>query len=545
MIRRGLWNVGLTTLSVGVFVAGIETFKRDATSRVPATQFVQAYTIDIRRPEVAQSLRYAPSGSTAADLVADATLRDVLLPANLSELSAEKRAVWTASVSQYDAQMSRAAELMLDAIRSEPGWPYHQSLLGQLVFARGSESLSPALVAQHTRWSVPMRIAASTSVHDSARWQALALAYLQTWPALATAHRPFATAAFSRAFEDPAFVRVTFEPAVNIVGIEAAMAALPAVPAVLSTAFEDLVRSKRLREAWQVYQRWDAAEWRERERDLIKIERYADRGDVDQTRNGCMRWAAEHSVWQYDSPAARRQAARILGLWPRGADGHWLRDSRGELVRYFLAGRTASIEGTVLANVVDDLEGVPTPVQAQVRVLASDIGGAEQIARSSETAGTLAWKPYATELTRHWLRRGDRARARDALGVMPAAARDECEPELLRAAVENRPLNVIPHSFTRRGDGRVDVPVCAGSDLALRFRLNVESTGGAVVQYGWDGGRSASLLTRSGTPETVCVPAVSGAHVFSARIVRGSEVVPIEVTGPEICDTVAARGGPP
>ena len=521
--RLEIANVLLALISVVLAYASYTIFARDRESRTPAQQFADRYNMPLRRPEIVKSLEYAPSSDFATDLVTDTMLNDLVTPVNLNSLSPEARAAWMDAVSLYDEELTSAADLELGAIAARPGWPYHSALLGQLVYAQQAHALSPALVTNYKRWARPLHNAAAAAETDNSLWQSLAAAEIETWPDLGRVHAGNARSVFRHAFEDPEFVTGTFRLAINTIGKENAIRALPDRARPLWAALEECGRIGDIFAAWSIHQRWDAAEWREREADLVQTEKASTRLDVDEARRLCARWSSIHSVWDYDSSEARSQAARLLEVWPAGTEGRWLDDPRSQFVRYFLSGRTVNVKGSSLLRSVESLSGVPLPVLARIHVLAGDISGAEAIAKASDSFGAFEWTPYVLELARYWNSRNDKARARAALAQLPPAAREECDTLLMRHAVEggekvaissdDRPLEVAAGS-----------PVALCVDRPAALVLEISSAAGAIVDYGWDGARTATVLAPPGSrlSRTVASPEMGIRQLTTRAIVPGT-----------------------
>ncbi|HEX9606039.1 MAG TPA: hypothetical protein VF962_02315, partial [Gemmatimonadaceae bacterium] len=447
-----------------------------------------------------------------------ATLRDVLVPISLNGLTPEVRVAWMDAIPQYDEQMRRGAELALDAVTERPGWPYHAFLLGQLVYARDSRAFSSQLITGSGRWSVPLLRAAGAADSDDALWQSLALAYLQTWPDLSQIHAASAPTVLRKAFRDVTFVRSTFGPAMQIVGKNMAIACLSDAPGALWEAFQQIAMAGDIGTAWTLHQRWDAAEWRARRDDLLKIDRAAARGNIDETRWLCHVWTSMHSVWDYDSPEAHAQAGRLLDLWPVSDVGRWPTDNRAEVIRYFLAGRENTVDGAILAHSATALRGIPSSTQARLRVLAADISGADAIARSSESLGSFEWTPYLVDLARYWLRNGDPEKARAALATLPPAARNECDVRAVREAAGEVTHPADTNRIGLVWSEQADVPICLPKGVATTVKLVLLSSTPVVVDYGWDRARyGCVLLSRSGETVEVALPAVEGMHTLSVR----------------------------
>lgn len=528
-VRSTVTNIVLVLASSVAAFAAYTIYAEDDRSRRPAEEFAAQYTMPLRRPDVATTLQYAPSSDFAIDFIADATLRDVSVPVQLWRFDPRARAAWIDAVPRFDEQMHRATDLELDAIRLRPGWSYHQALLGQLVYTRGARALSPSLVTQSRRWSVPLSIGVRAATNDVELRDFLALAYLQTWPDLAAVHAKAAPEVFRGAFEDAAFVRASFDQASQILGREAAISYLPDSPKALWAAFEQLASSGATVDAWRVHQRWDAAEWRQRQRDIDEIERAVTRGDIYGAQQLCLAWTAAHSVWDYDSPAAHAQAARILDLWPVSDNGGWPNDPRVDLIRYFLAGRSDGIDGAVLARAATPVSGIPPPTQAEICVLASDIGGADSIARASDSFGSFEWKTYSVDLARYWLRKGDRAKAGAALAKLPPAARDECEALTAFAAVNGASPAPSP-DITLMWTGSADVPLCFSKKTGATLTLTLAGSTPVIVDYGWDRARSGSvLLSPDAQQSEVTLPSAEGMRTVSVRALAQPVETPVSL----------------
>jgi len=497
-------------------------YAHDRDQRKPVDAFAQKYTLTLRRAAVEKSLQYAPSADFAVDLVADASLRDATMSVRLSGLTPEQRIAWLDAIGHIDEQLAQAADLTLDAMTLRPGWPYHPALLGQLVYTRDARALAPSIVTQSNRWIVPLRVATAASSNDDVLWQFTALAYLQTWPDLGSKHEN-ATTVFRRAFEDVDFVRATFGSATQIIGTDAAIENLPEAPKPLWAAFDQLAMGGDMEHAWRVHQRWDAAEWKQRALDLASIEQAASRRDVEIVRARCAAWTRDHSVWDYDTPAAHAQAARLLELWPVSDNGKWSSDERADVIRYFISGRRA-VNGALLVHTADTVSGVPESTQAQLHVLASDISGAELIAKRSESFGSFEWKPYVFELSRYWLNKGDREKARTVLAKLPAAARDECDAVALAGG--ERPE---PSALRVDLKDRIDVSVCVTrpSGTLLRFTPREAS---AIVDYGWDGARAGSVpVVAQGPGVDVMLPVAVGQRTITLRSLPTKAAVFVDV----------------
>lgn len=488
-------------LSLSCLAAGFASyaiFAEDGASRLPADRFAEKYQLPLRRPEIVDSLKYAPSGAFATDLVADATLRDVVVPISLNGLAPEVRAAWLDAVPRYEEQMADATELSLDAIAERPGWPYHASLVGQLTYTQDVRALSADLIERHARWSEPLYSAAMTAGSDEGLWQSLALAYVQTWPALSPAHSATAPQVFRNAFVDPEFLRRTLGPTMQIVGKDTALASIPESPAALWEAFEQLNDDGDIASAWRLHQRWDAAEWESSVEDLRTAERALRSGDVNRGRQLCERWAARHSVWNYDSAAAHQMAIRLLEIWPSGRRGVWPNDARARIVRYLLP-RIGDRTSAGPLKVIEDLDYVPDEIRAECQLVAGDIGESWRVATEAADFGVSNdWTNYIVAAVRAAALQGDRSRAARLAQYLPRRVMSGCTGAAVTSLLSGNKT-----SLSAQPAGPTSVPA-----------------GTAVVICTPSGRMETTILAEAGT---ACIADVT---VDSARV--GSLSIPAE-----------------
>jgi hypothetical protein len=496
-------------------VASYLVYQKDREHRAPVREFAAEYAMPLRRPDVANSLRYAPSADFAADLVADATLRDVLAPVNLNDVAPAVRAAWIDAVPRYDAQIRDAAGLTLDAIALRPGWPYHASLLGRLTFTADRRSFAPALVDDYQRWAKPLHAAATDAAADDSLWQFLALSYLQTWPDLGRNFERSAPAVFRRAFEDSNFVHHALTPAMDIIGGAATLSYLPESPRPLRTAWWQLSRAGDADSAWMIHRRWERAEWDARNADLRLIERASNRGDLERTRSLCYAWAYAHPAADYDSSAAHVQVIRVLELWPPGIQGSWMSDPRGKLIRYLLARRvTTKSKGPLTASA--DLHPVPAAAQAEIALIAGDFEESWKIATAAADFGlSNSWTPYLLAAVRHLTDAGDTSTAATVYDRLPSMARNSCTAAAMQSLLgRSSPSSESPSEV----ELRMNAPssLCATANRKATYVLPaVERTTMADVMY--DSARRTTLQLQPGVVQRVAFEHAPGAHTLLVR----------------------------
>ena len=490
--------LAIVTFSAGL-AAAILFYRQDVAARKPVTDHVQKFQLELRRPDVATTVDYAPAADWGADIVADSSIRDVYEPADLSHATAEERAAWIRSITYLSDELHSSRDLLLDAIDRRPGWPFHESLLGQVVLAAETRDRTPELFSHSERWSRPLLIAAQSAPGATSVWQALAVGYIQTWAQLGDSHRPTSSLVLRNAFADPDFVRVVFPSVAAVVGPEIATHDLPESAKPLLVASDYFAKQNDIDWAWTLRQRWERAEWAARARDLEEIQRYASRGDVQETRRHCERWLALHSVWDFDSPAAHAQALRVLTLWPGGSVGSWRTDRFADVVRYLLSrNQDVNSDAPVLLRTAELFSDVPPATLAQIRLTAGDVAGAERLARSADDAGTLEWSSYLLMLARRQIVAKQLNEANLTLNRLPAAAQQTREALKARADIAvargNSRSPSESDSTPLTGCGR-DVRMSLGRrdwpSVEVRFRNATP----AIVDIGINDARSASVRT--------------------------------------------------
>jgi hypothetical protein len=504
-------------VSLALVCVSVTVFRADLRTREPLEQFVRQFQFDVRRPDVAESVALTPSFDVGADLIGDYAVADAIVPVKLRDVTAEARQAWIEMPGTIGEELDSARELMLDSIASRPGWPYHQSILGQIVYTNAARVLSPDIVRRSDLWSRPLQSAARAASADGRLWQTLALGYLQTWPDLSAKHERVGPEAFRRAFEDPIFMREAFGPALDILGTERAVAALPDRAVSLKHAFTTLAKRGQVDYAWTVYKRWESREWSEREADLKTIEFHVQRGDTDIVRGLCEKWASAHSVWDWDSKAGQRQVARLLQAWPAGKVGTWQQDPRGDAIRYFLSDRYLSAPAAGIARAVDSLTNVPLTVHAQTLIVAGDVWRAESLDRTAADESYFARVPYLVQLARHELDHGTPERAAAVVARIPDAAREECAVRALREEIARHQTRPAAHAEP------IPVVMAIGSerilcnDNASPLEIRVTSDLRGIVEIRRNGARVTTVLTSPGQALSVKTANGAGTQFINVR----------------------------
>ncbi len=526
-------------MAVVLLVASVGTYVVGRRARAAGEEFAAAYEVGVRRPEALAAARLEASADLAEGVLAFTAVEDETGAVPWTGLSDEAREAWLRSLARRGELLAAARDLALKAAASRPAWPAHRLLAAKLEFLVQRREGGTGDV---TRWLVPMRAAVKQAPTPEA-WAFLVGAMLESWPRLGAADRAGLPGALKEAFRDPSMVKQAFPMAVAALGGEEAAKLVPNEPKLLRAVAEQRAEAADLAGAAAAWKRYDAAESAARAEDLASLENRARMGDLDGVRLGCRGWVARHGIREVDTAEGRREVARVLELWPGDVEGDWRRDARGELVRYFLDGREASVEGEALVRAVAALEGVPDPVRARVAVLAGDRYAWERLIENSETAGTLEWTPFYVDLARAELAAGKPEAARAAVSRISAAARTECAVLLLRrdvARAERRAGGTAGDeeaelaaeiartrgqlSAVRELSPRGALPVCVDPEEDAKGALVVRFSAAepALVSWGWNDGRAAKGLAEGDVEIVAPLAGLQGRAFFSARALAGA-----------------------
>lgn len=423
------------SLSLSLAFVSIRVYQRELSIRRRTEEFYSRFTLDARRPLDWESLSLSPSGDWTAGIAASSSLSDATEDVSLSHMSPQMRTLWIASASKVGDELAAAEGLVRQAIAERPGWAYYRFLLGELVYLRMNREQDRDLALHPDRWAVPLREAAEGASGDDWIWRFLAGSYLETWQVVPESARPDAAETLKRGFFDPDFVSSALASAILLLGRDRAIGLIPDEAASLKTAFSVLAGRGDIEGAALLERRLESAERAARRADLAKIDERFWLGDSDGLVAACNAWMSSHAILEFDDPAGQQDVARVLERWPQDDPGSWTADPRGAIVRFFLDGRESDAPAKALERAVSALAGVPDYVQARVLLLSGDEPGAENMARRSPTAGSFEWTRYVLDLARASLRRGDAAAAGRALERLPSGARGECGALIVRRDV--------------------------------------------------------------------------------------------------------------
>lgn len=499
----------------------------DVESRRPAQEFVRQFHVEERRPEYAATIRYAPAADLAGEVAADIALQDALGSVSFADVPPETRRLWIETLGSLDAELESARGLLLDAVGHRPGWPYHRSLLGMVEYVRARRRVQ--LGGSMERWLTPLELTVPAAPADPSAAVFASAALIEAAPHRGALDRARALPVFAAAMHDPAFVDEHYLDLVDLLGHEAVWRLMPDAAAPLRAAVRAEASTGDVQAAAALYPRWERAELRIRQSDLEAIQLRAKRDDAARVRAACAAWARQHSVFDFDSPVGREQAAALLAIWP-AEPGAWLSDPRSDFIRFFLD-RPGNVDGHALARAASALDGAPRPVLARALLRAGDASAAQTVARNSETRGSFEWTPFYVDLAYAQLRNGNRTEAAAALDAIAPAAQNECDVALARAAISGaRPL-LTASAYSAAGWSNANLPLCAAPD---RRTFNVRwdaGDGPALIEYGFDQGRAATRLLQPGAQQ-IAVPLEGriGRHIFSYRVIAGGGLTPLEAT---------------
>lgn len=520
--------VARSWLAVGCgLLAAISIFHyaRERAMQIAAERFAQRSGLDRTHPLETAAIRLEPAG-------------DLAIAVAVSTVLPEPGATQATVAAEH---LAAARDRMLEAVAARPGWAYHRFLLGRVAWIEAARSDSgPADPVE--RWLVPLSSAAKSAPGADLLWTSLGHAMLSAWPRLDPATRADAGQVLARAFRDPAFVSRELLRAAQALGRERVFDLLPAASAPLTAAADALARAGEVKQAALLMPRISTAQRRERAGGLRRIEATHLAGNVDDLREMCATWVAAYPPGEFDDPVGRRQTARALELWPHFRAGTWRSDRRTELVQFFLDGREANVSGEALRRAVEALSGVPPAIAARIELLAGNEEAAAELARASEGTESLDWTPYFVQRALWELGRRHAAEARAAIekiapdaraecGVLLArraaarALRDQAEAELVNASLSSLQKEFYgADSWSRTGGLSLCVdPVWAGKRL---LKVSLEAETPAILAYGWNGGRSGTVLVERSGEVTVSLAGLSGRNTFSVQRLLGGAARP-------------------
>jgi hypothetical protein len=420
--------IALVTLAI----VAIVHYRHDEQKRDPVNAYAKRFKVEVRRPPHAKTIDYAPSADDAAEIAADVALQDAVAGVKLSDIEPEARQAWLDVIGDLDSELRAASGLLVGAVRQRPGWPYHKALLGEIEYTRARRAVK--LGANPAVWLTPLQSAMAAAPGDRSIATFAGSALADSWPFLDERDRAHATPVFAAALHDPAFVSNDYLNLVDFLGHAAVFKLLPEEAASLRAAIRAESEVADVEAAADLYARWQRAEMNERDKDLAAIEERAKLNDVTGQTRACQLWANRHSVFDFDDARGRKQAGRVLELWP-DEPGSWGSDDRSEFIRYFLDRNGDGVNPHAVYRAAEALSDTPRPVFARAALLAGDTYSAESAARNADTAGAFEWTPFFVDLAYSQLKANRLEDATAALAAISPSAQGECAVEVARAAI--------------------------------------------------------------------------------------------------------------
>lgn len=553
-----------STLCVALAALSLYALSLEREGKKRADDFARKFTIDLRRSAALATAEVAPAADFRITPLADAALADAVGSVSLADLSPSMQRTWIENAARVPDELAATTDLLLKASAARPGWAFHRFLLGEVAYVSSKRAGPLAASNAGERWMLPLHGATSEAPGDDAIWGVLGDAYLESWDGLSPASRRDAEKVLERAFLNPGFVSRSYAAVRSALGPETSARFLPGHAPSLAAALYVTGRLGDTADVARLYERWEEAKHRERAEDFSRVEERAGFGDLQGLAGACRAFVAAHPPADLDDAAGRRMAARVVEVWPSLGAGTWRSDPRGELIRFFLDGRSREVDGVALAQLGAELSGTPEPVRARLALLAGDHYAYEQIMRKSQTLGSLEWTPFLTELCELELKAGRIQEAEQTLSTLARPARGECgvmltrqkllrakgghlaqkELEELRAALAAAcPDSMGAEVWSEAGSLPICVDPARDDDRFLNVRVTTSVP--TLLAFGWDGGRSGVILVTGESRISVPMKGLSGRRIFAVQPLAGPRPTALEATrGPKGVSGLASTNLP-
>lgn len=534
LAMAGFW---LTLVGVATY-----HYTQDRAGRRNVLAFAREWGFDVRKPLHVEQVALEPSADTAAGVMLEAAVGDEIGSVRWNDLDVRERAAWMDALARRGEMLEAAHTLALSAVADNPGFAFHAYRAGQLAYLSARRRGSGALKAESGKWLVPLQRTTRLAPGFDGGWGFLGAALVETWPLLPRAEREKGRAVLKRAFLDPEFARGAFVPVSTELGVAEAVGLVPEVPRPLAAAQAEVARAGNVEAAAALRARWERAEAKARAADLAKLEERARMRDEDGLRAGCRTFVAAHPPRELDGVEGRRQAARVLELWPRDRAGPWRGDGRAELLRYFLDGRSDVVNRAAVARAAEALTGVPEADRARLHLLAGNRYGWERVLGESKTVGSLEWTTFFAELARAELAAGRTDKAAEALGRIAPRAQGECAVLLARRAYAEaagdeadaeeagrlleavRESRVGPEAWSTAWS----LPLCVdagsemGADRGVELQITFAAAAPALLAWDVNGGRRGTFVVEpKGATLRVPLNGLQGVAVVSLPLLAG------------------------
>ena len=541
--------------------------RREARERADVGRFFSTFTLERRRPEMAETARLEGSADLAMQVAVRATVLDLAGTASIGKLDAETRALWLLSVRNLSKESLAARELALRSIATRPAWAFGAEALAELVLA--GESRESASERQgvngggNARWEIPLRVATAWAPAERRPWALWATAILAHWGTLTPEERSQGAPVLTTAFRDEEFLRQSLDDLLAIVGTRQGLALLTDTSAALARVRRAPVTKGDFPLGVELQRRWEAAERRERRLEIARIDELVSAGRTGRAAESARAFLQAHPVPLFDDGVGRAQAITILKALSDDQPGLWASEPRGALVRYFLDSPSRGATPGDLLHALTGLGGVPETLRARVLLLAGNTYGWQSLLADVESSETLHWTSFFVELTRQRLAQNDGPEAEAAVRRISRHSANECDVLLVRRDVARAREDaaelallrgVWPVAFPETiaaGSGSIAVCVDPERDAARELTLTVSTStaGSAYAYWGWDGGRAGTILLEGNGERTLRFPlkGLSGRRIFSLGTLVGSDVkvLTARISAEEVGSESSSRSGPP
>ncbi len=532
----------------------------DSRGRARVEEFFADFSLDRRRPDLADTARVEGTADLAMAVAVRAATLDVIGRTPLAGLEPALRELWLRSVTALPEEVAAARGLALDALAARPAWAFHALALAELVLS--DEWREPPQARRRERWLLAVRVAAAWAPSAPGIRAAWAAASVERWPLLSESERTEARAVLGAALVDERFQEMALPAVVAMLGTAEGLSLVPETPTALAVARRVVEGSATFDDRVLLHERWSAAERTERRTAVAEILAFLEGSRADRASAAAWTFLARHPVELFDDPEGREQARVVLRAIGDGRPGTWSTDPRGVLVRWFLANPLRpGPHRQALVRAASGLVGISEGERALLLLLADDNFGWRRILDHADTLGSSEWTPFFVEKARRQLERGAPAEAEAALAEMPRFDLEQCDVLLVRRDVARArergvelaeleaawplafPKTLSVPAWPASGAGTLSLCVDPETDGASELVVTLGASEPALAWWGWDGGREGVIRLEAGGERERTFPLASlrGARSFSLRPLLGGG---LSLTSARIRPSVPTEGPP-
>lgn len=540
-----MWLRGVAVV-VGLAVAWtvVARFRRLAADRAATASMVVETGVWRRNDEVARGILREPDPTRARIALARALVAEALDPASFRGLPTREA---VEAVSGIGERLELAEALASDAWRERPANWQAAMLVGAARYWSWARSGDERLVTRREEWEKPLEAARSLAPGSPEPLRFLALAYLETWPALTESERTAAVALLPDAFKDPLTLRLGAPRWLAVApDREAGLAVVPAEPWAWLTIQRGMATARDWTGVCDARGRYLDALDVELDRRLDEVRARLDGGDADGAWETALRIVG-------DAPPDLRfrdAVAAALRLAPPGAPRQGYAAAMARWLDWALVGAVRGsprFDEDVIARLISGSGDLPLEQRALAELAAGDLAKAEVVERRAEALGLEAWAPYSLLKARVLAARGETRAARAALGlvhrawrlgavdlaarfVVAEASGDAAETAAARAAFE-RLAAARWEAIDWRWDGArasVDLVLARPTD-GFDVAIDVAPARGAAIVVVVDGGEVCAEPVARGEELTVAVRLGAGLHRVEVASIGGGRVAPGEL----------------